>query len=192
MKWIGLTGGMGCGKSTALKVFKELGLGTASADKIVHSLYQQEEVVAEVCKILSIEVQDFTLSKIANLVFSDKKLLLALEDVLHPKVRAEVLKIKKEFSEGGFFAGIYEIPLLFEKNLEESFDFTICIGASEELQYKRIKERNTWSDKEIDERLSSQMDLSEKKQRADFYIDNSGTRGDLKKVCLGLVSKLKN
>ncbi|MGH1467570.1 MAG: dephospho-CoA kinase [Bdellovibrionales bacterium] len=191
MKWIGLTGGMGCGKSTALKVFKNLGFGVASADEVVHSLYQKESVIKEVCKSLGIEVEDFSLSKISEIVFADDKKLEALEGVIHPLVRKEVKEIRKSFEEEGFSLSFYEVPLLFEKQMEDGFDYTVCIGASKPVQLRRIKERNpSWSDQEVKARLKAQLSLEEKKVKADFYIDNSRSLEDLKKSCEGLAKKL--
>ncbi len=190
MKWIGLTGGMGCGKSAALSVFKGLGFGAASADAVVHSLYQKKEVVQEVCKALNLSEEGFSTSQVAALVFSDEKKLSILEAVIHPKLRLEVLKIKKNFEEKGFLMGFYEVPLLFEKKMEENFDAIICVGASEPVQLQRIKDRNAWSDEEIKARLQNQMSLNEKAKRADFYIDNSGTKADLEHACKRLVLKL--
>lgn len=187
MKWIGLTGGMGCGKSTALEVFKRLDFGTASADSVVHALYQKEEVIIEVCKALNIEVGDFSLSKVSELVFSDGVRLHALERVIHPKVNLEVQKIRKGFEKQNMFISVYEVPLLFEKSMENNFDYTLCIGASEEVQMERIRKRNLWSDAEIKARISVQMSLEEKRKKADFYVDNSGTLADLEGVCKKLI-----
>ncbi len=191
MKWIGLTGGMGCGKSTALKLFKELGFGVASADAVVHSLYQKPEVVREVCTALSVQEEDFSLSKISEIVFGDESKLKLLEGVIHPLVRNEVERIRKEFKDEGLKISFYEVPLLFEKKMEDSFDFTICVGAREKIQIERIQKRNpSWSEQEINARLKAQLSLEEKKEKADFYIDNSGTLKELKSQCENLIAKL--
>jgi dephospho-CoA kinase len=194
MLWIGLTGGMGCGKSTALKALKELNCGTESADAIVSDLYESHPVLEEISKALGITLdQDLESLKsmISKKVFQDPKNLKTLESILHPKVREKALKSKQDLESKGYAISFYEVPLLFEKNLENQFDKTVCIGAKQSVQIERIKKRNPkWSDKEIQNRLNSQMSLEEKKQRADFYIDNSGDLSDLKKSCERLLRDL--
>lgn len=192
MKWLGLTGGMGCGKSEALNIFKALDLGTVSADQVVHSLYQKEEVRREVSDTLGIESTNFQLADVAKIVFSDQAKLTLLESVLHPKVRTEIEKIKNEFEGKGYKAAIYEVPLLFEKNMEGLFDAIICIGASYDVQFQRIKERNDWTDAEIQSRLSNQLPLEEKAKRADFYIDNSGSLEELAESCRSILDKINS
>ncbi len=191
MKWIGLTGGIGCGKSTALKIFQKLGFNTVSADAIVHSLYQEEEFVLRVCEALNIKRKKFSLSKISEEIFSNKRLLKLLENVVHPKVRLEVEKKYKEFQKKNIPLSFYEVPLLFEKKMEKDFDYTICIGALSKIQLKRIQERNpSWTDKEIEARIANQLPLSEKAKKADFYIDNSDSLESLRKACKNLLNKL--
>ncbi len=190
MKWVGLTGGMGCGKSTILEELKFLGCGTVSADKLVHELYQDPGVILEVCDLLKIPKNSFSMELVAKIVFTDSKKLVELENLIHPKLKDKTEAIRKEFEEKGFEISFYEVPLLFEKSLQGRFDQTVCVGADEETQLKRIKARNNWSDDEIKARLSSQLPLSEKKALADFYIDNSGTREALKVLCKKLVSDL--
>jgi dephospho-CoA kinase len=190
MKWVGLTGGMGCGKSTALKEFKTLGYGTASADELVHELYKSPSVVEEVCDLLKIPKESFSMSAVSKVVFKDSKKLKALEDLIHPKLRDKVNTLKVEFKKQGYKISFYEIPLLFEKSLQDRFDFTVCVGASEEVQFERIKNRNDWGDDEIRARLSHQMSLVEKKERSDFYIDNSGSLEELKDSCRRLTDQI--
>lgn len=191
MNWIGVTGGMGCGKSTVMNHFKKLGFGVVSADEIVHDLYQSPEVINEVSKILNIEKKEFSKARVAELVFSDQSKLRLIESYLHPLVRTEVLKKKEAFEKAGKSLVFYEVPLLFEKNMQENFDYTICVGADEKSQRARIKKRNTWSDEETEKRLASQMPLSQKKEMADFYIENSTSLKDLETACDELISLLK-
>jgi dephospho-CoA kinase len=191
MIWIGVTGGIGCGKSTVIAFLKKQGFGVVSADQIVHDLYQSPVVVSEISKILNIDQKNFSKEKIAEAVFSDKEKLKALENYLHPLVRQETQKKKKAFEDSGDEMAFYEIPLLFEKNMQANFDKTVCVGAAPKIQLERIKKRNPWSDEEINQRLSSQMPLEQKKELADFYIDNSTDLKSLEKSCLDLIDTLK-
>ncbi len=191
MKWIGITGGVGCGKSTALKNFQKLGFSVISADTIVHSLYEKEAFVLKVCEALNIKKTEFSLSKVSEKIFSNNKLLQLLESIVHPKVRLEVEKKRKEFQKKNVPLSFYEVPLLFENKMEKDFDYIICIGVFNEIQLKRIQKRNpSWTNKEIQARIATQLPLSEKAKKADFYIDNSGSLESLNKACTNLLSKL--
>ena len=127
----------------------------------------------------------------AKLVFNSPTKLKDLEDYLHPLVRKESVIQKNALEKENFTVSFYEIPLLFEKNLESTFDKTLCIGALRSVQIKRIQLRNpNWSLKEIEARINAQLQLEEKKKRADFYIDNSYSLDDLKLECSKLLSIL--
>ena len=194
MIWIGLTGEIGCGKSTALKIFQELNCGIESADRIVSELYKKPSVLEKISKDLNLNLTenlDDMKSKISERVFDNSKNLKILESILHPKVQMKALESKHSLEKSGFEVSFYEIPLLFEKNLEDQFDKTVCIGANRSIQIERIKKRNPkWSDEEIQNRLNSQMSLEEKKERSDFYINNSGDLNNLKKQCKNLLNFL--
>lgn len=194
MKWIGLTGGLGCGKSTALKTFKDLGCGVVSADSLVSNLYSKNSIQKNIISLLDLnpETKSSELkNEVSKVVFKSSEKLKKLEEYLHPLVRKESLIQKNILIEENFLVSFYEIPLLFEKNLESTFDKTLCIGAVKNIQIKRIKKRNPdWSLKEIDARINAQWSLQEKKKRADFYIDNSKSLNDLKQECSNLLSIL--
>ena len=191
MKWICLTGGMGCGKSTALSFFKSQGFSVASADQVVKELYERPEVVLKVSQILGLDPEGFSKEAVAQVVFSDKAKLQQLENLLHPLVRMEVDYIRKEFEKQKKEVAFYEVPLLFEKNMQNLFDKTLCIGASVDVQRERIKKRNPlWSDVEIKGRLAAQMPLIEKKDLSDFYIDNSMGLKELESSCLEFLDGL--
>ena len=194
MIWMGLTGGIGCGKSTVLKIFEELGCGIESADSIVSTLYKDASVLEEITKAL--DLQSFRNSEdlkgqISKKVFENKNNLELLESILHPKVRKKALESKAKLEKKGFKISFYEIPLLFEKNLEDQFYKTVCVGANSSVQLERIKKRNpNWSEQEIQNRINSQLSVEEKKKRADFYIDNSGDLKQLKEACDLLLSRV--
>ncbi len=190
MIWVGLTGGIGCGKSTALNEFKKLGCGVVSADELVHGLYQDPGVIYEVSKILSLDPQSFSKNEVAKKVFGNSKLLSDLEKFIHPKIKEEVLRKKKDFSDQGVKVSFYEVPLLFEKSLQSQFDFTVCVFVDEETQIKRIKSRNTWTESEIDKRLSHQLPISEKRRLSDFEINNSNSLKDLQIQCSRVLSQI--
>jgi len=200
MIWVGVTGGMGCGKSTVISFFKEQGFSVVSADDVVHDLYLSPEVVREVSSLLNLDFEknknssqiSLSKEKIAAAVFSDPNKLKKLEGYLHPLVRKRVETLKRNFSKNNEQIAFYEVPLLFEKNMQEGFDHTVCVGADRAVQIQRIQKRNTWSLEEIERRLESQLPLERKKDLADFYINNSSSLEDLKKSCVNLIGRLKS
>ena len=199
MIWVGVTGGIGCGKSTAVSFFEEQGFSVVSADQVVHDLYLSPEVVRKVSSLLNIDFEQdnktnqisVSKEKIAAAVFSDPKKLKTLEDYLHPLVRKRVEILKKNFNNNNEQIAFYEVPLLFEKNMQGGFDYTVCVGADRLVQIQRIQKRNAWSLEEIERRLNAQLPLERKKDLADFYINNSSSLESLHQSCLDLIYQLK-
>lgn len=119
-------------------------------------------------------------AQLGEKVFANPEFRLKLEQIIHPWVQAKVTKEKKQLESKGCPLAVYDVPLLFERNLESMFDQTLLIACSEELQRQRLRERNNWSEAHIQDRLSSQLPLSEKRARATHVIENEGTREELK------------
>lgn len=190
MIWVGVTGGIGCGKSTVVSFFQKLGFGLVSADNIVHELYESPGVQEKVCSLLNLD-GEFSKDAVAKAVFGKKEKLKDLESFIHPLVREKTEEKRKKLTETGVEISFYEIPLLFEKNMQDRFDCTICVGADQKIQIERIKNRNSWSDEEIANRMAAQLPLVEKKERADFYIDNSGGLENLESQCRLTADKIK-
>ena len=128
---IGLTGGIACGKSTAGKFFKELGWELISTDQIVSDLLDEDdEVISDIkSRWGDIVWQDSSLERneIGRIVFRDPNERKWLESILHPKVRSYW---SDAVEDSHFERIIVEIPLLFENNLEENFNKTICVFTS--------------------------------------------------------------
>lgn len=173
---IGLTGGIGCGKSTALAEFHRLGWSVLEADKIARQILTEDPNVRETLlekfgkRVLNTEgVVDR--KALGEVVFSNKNALLFLESLLHPKVR-EVWK--KTVSQSPSEMWIVEIPLLFEKNLEKDFHYSVCLGCSSSIQIRRLLARGM-TEKDIRTRISHQMPLAQKMSRANYVITNDGS-----------------
>lgn len=182
---LGLTGGIGCGKSSVLPVFKSLGYAVIDTDKIASELYSEpatrrfaRERFGE--KALA---ADGTPNKpeIAKIVFSDKTALADLEAFMHPKIREAWQKKILNSADGEKF--VVEVPLLFEKNYESDFDATVCVATSEEVRLSRLERRGLPA-AQARERIAAQLPLAEKVRRADFVIFNDGSREFLEaQVC---------
>lgn len=180
MIWIGLTGGIGTGKSTASDYLNKKGYPVADADvEAYQAVAKGTQGLAEVIQTFGNQylLPDGSLDrlKMAQLVFKDEGARLKLEKIIHPLVQKKVLNFKIQSEKNGAPIAFYDIPLLFEKNLETNFDFTILISCSKELQKERVRKRNSFSESEIDSRIHSQMSLMEKEKKADFVIQNNGS-----------------
>ncbi len=195
MKWIGLTGGIATGKSTAKKLFESLGFAVIDADAIARLVVDPahegyESVVS--CFGTGIISEDGRLNRsaLADIIFKSAEQKEKLEAILHPLIQLEVQKQKKEIFLRGEKLCFYDVPLLFEKNLQQQFDSTILVWCDLQTQKARLKARNNLTDQQVMDRIRSQMPLSEKLPRANYCLDNSTTVANLQLQIRTLVQKL--
>ncbi len=195
MKWIGLTGGLGTGKSTVAKILREFGCVVLDADRMA------ADVITSGTTGLRSVVQrfgnDFLLSngqldrkKMSREVFGNPEALSDLEAIIHPLVKVEVERHKELEKRKGSDLLFYDVPLLYEKNIS-GFDAVVVVASSYENQKLRIRQRNPWSEDEINNRLKSQLPLSQKIQKANYVIFNDGTLENLKIEVEKLLATLK-
>lgn len=191
--FIGLTGGLGAGKSEALRVLGELGAATLSTDALVHELLQDEELRAVVVDRLGPEVaRDGALDRslIAERVFGDEEARAWLEGELWPRVGARVAEWRLELdgADPPPRAAVVEVPLLFEAGMAPVFDQTIAVVADEAVRTERAGARGHAS---VAERTGRQLSQDEKSQRADFTVRNDGTIAELKRTLSSVLGKIE-
>ncbi len=189
---IGLTGGIACGKSIVLEMFKEAGWHTLSADALVHELLDHDpEVIEAVISKFGIEVKasDVSLNKkaIAQVVFADSQQREWLEGLLHPLVRKRWTSALDEEPDKNW---VVEIPLLFEKKLEKDFDLVVCLSSSRENQLERLQSRGM-NEADAEARIASQAPLAEKIEKSDFVLTNTGSLNFLRKQFQILIESLE-
>ncbi|MCF7869710.1 MAG: dephospho-CoA kinase [Candidatus Omnitrophica bacterium] len=183
MSKIGLTGVIGSGKTTVLRLFAKLGAKVFDSDQKIHQFYQDvNHPVYKKTKKAFPEVEldnKISRKKLAELVFNDRKKLEKLEEIVHP----EIIKFLKQWLEAKSETKAYiaEVPLLFEKNLQGLFDKTILVKIKENILVKKLKEKYNFDGKEIKKRLSLYLPSKEKEKRADFILTNNLSLGDLEK-----------
>jgi dephospho-CoA kinase len=180
--FVGLTGGLGAGKSTALATLYELGAATLSTDTVVHELLTGSELRDEIVARLGPEVaSEGTLdrSAIAAKVFAVDEDRAWLEGLLWPRVgeRVAAFRAQVEAREPAPVAAVVETPLLFEAGMESAFDHTIAVVADEAVRSQRAAARGHEA---VEERAGRQLTQEEKSQRADFTVRNDGTPEELK------------
>ena len=175
---LGLTGGVGMGKSTASQFLYDLGFKVADTDDIARTLVEPgkpalEDIVKAFGKEVLQDNGELNRGKTAELVFSDDSKRLKLEDILHPLIR-ETWKIRlNEWSAQNEKLGVVVIPLLYETECERYFDKVVCIACSKDIQRQRLRQRG-WSDLEIDQRIKAQLLIGEKMSRADYVVWTNG------------------
>ena len=170
---IGLTGGLGCGKSPVLKYFEDLGCPVFSSDAVVARLLKTAPIKSAIREQFSGAVfeADGKVSKkaLAERAFSSEEDLRKLESILHPRV-LEAIRFFGQVHANR--VAVAEVPLLFEKNLESMFVKTVCVACSEETALKRYTLARSVFTAEARRRMDLQLPIEEKKKRADLVIDS--------------------
>jgi len=190
---LGLTGGMGCGKSTALRFFAELGWRTLDSDAIVRDEVLREPAVAAAVGARFPGTLDTAgavrRDALAAQVFAEDggAALGWLEALVLPRVLARWQTARAAEPAADW---VVEAPLLFEKNLEKGFDFTVCVAASSPLQLARLAGRG-FSPALAGQRISRQFPLAKKTELADFVLSNDGTPEALRRQVARLDARLR-
>jgi dephospho-CoA kinase len=190
--FIGLTGGIGAGKSAALAALERLGAAVLSTDSVVHDLYASAEVRDEVVARFGPEVAPggvVNRSVVAELAFATAEDRLWLEQMLWPRVGAVMIGWREELERRTPppAAAIVEVPLLFEAGMDGAFDATIAVVAPEELRSERAAARGHAA---LAERSTRQLSQDEKAARATYAVSNDGTIEELEGKLSSILEKL--
>lgn len=170
---IGLTGGIGMGKSTLAAQFARLGAKICSADAIVHKLLSKDgAAVKSISKHFPGTVKNGAVDRktLGEIVFADKKKLKQLEDILHPLVVKEENAFIEKARRKGAKLVVLDIPLLFETKAEKRFHVTALASAPQFLQKQRVLKRPNMTPAKFDRIIASQMAERAKRRRADLVI----------------------
>lgn len=187
---IAITGSMGSGKSEVVSILKELKFPVLSADEIVHSLYEREDIKQKLVKIFSSQVltcfNEVDKAYLSFRIFNNSREKLELEELIHPlvykRLKEEAQKHELCFS---------EVPLLFETNSEHQFDQNLVVISDLEVAKKRLIEQRNLSAEEVEKRWANQMPIDQKIELADDVIENNGSRLELKEKVIQYLHKLK-
>lgn len=178
-----LTGNFGMGKSYVLSLFSELGAVTLETDRVVGALLKEDGVIAKVKGLMGDDVAapggDLDKKAIADKIFHDQTVKEKLEALLHPMVFEKVEDFTGRIKDGDALV-IIEVPLLFEGGYQTRFEKVIAVYASDEMALERLQGAGVSLD-DAKARSQNQMPISEKKARADYLIDNSGSKEDTKR-----------
>ncbi len=195
---VGLTGGMGSGKSLAASFFKELGAKIIDADIISRKVVESgqpawKEIVEEFGTGFLNPDQSLNREKIAAEVFQNDTKRVILENIIHPHIFSEEKKRYKEYSDFDPKAiVIINAALLIESSNYKNVDVVVIVQSSPETQIERVMQRDGISREEVKNRLKSQMSLEEKSKFADYILNNECSREELKSQVGDLYLKFKD
>ena len=195
---IGLTGGIGTGKSTVSQILKEKNFPVIDLDIISHEVIKFPKVVEKIVENFGKEVLEYnntgnwivSREKLGRVIFGNREKRLILNSIMHPEIlrimREKILECKKENK-----IIFVEIQLLFEVQWEKEFDYILLVSVEKETQIKRILSRDNRSKEEALSIINSQMSLDEKKKRSDYVIENDGNIQDLEKKVDDFLKKIE-
>lgn len=192
MPFVGLTGGLGSGKSTALKALARLGAEVFSSDAVVHELYEGAPLRDAVVARFGVDVAPGGVvdrAELARRAFATAEDRAWLEQQVWPLVGARVAQWLEQARarEPAPRAAVVEVPLLFEAGLERAYDATIAVIAQESVRERRAAARGHAV---VDERAARQLSQQEKAARATFVVRNDGTEAELERELSAVLDKL--
>lgn len=180
---VGITGGIGCGKSEVMKIVNILGSPTINMDSVAHEvLVDKTDLIVHTfgTNILNSD-KTIDCKELGKLVFSNSQLLKKLNSIVHPDTVCKLKVSIENFKDNEECRGVLfvEIPLLFEFHLEALFNEIICVAADDDIRLSRITYRDNISIESAQERIDSQMPLSSKMHLSSIVIYNNGSYQDL-------------
>ncbi len=193
---VGLTGGIGSGKSLAASFFKDLGAYIIDADRLCRDLVQPgQTALQEIINNFGVAILDcngnLDRKKLAYIIFNNSEQKSVLEGILHPKVfKMEQEQYLNICSTDASALVIIDATLLIESGNYKHVDQVVVIRSSRDLQVQRLLIRESFTLEEITARVNNQMSLEEKIKYADFILDNNSNKDDLKDKVIELHSKL--
>ena len=177
---VGLTGGIGSGKSLAAQFFSQLGALVIDADQLARSAIERgsegfDEVLLRFGDAV-LKNGDIDRVALGQIVFENPEAKKDLEEIIHPRIRAEFEEAVASLNPGQVM--VYEIPLLVETNAAERFDFVITVESDSELRKQRLRARGMFHS-DIEKRMASQATEEQRRAVADCVLTNDGSEDDL-------------
>jgi dephospho-CoA kinase len=193
---VGITGGIGAGKSTVCRVFREAGYPVFSADEIAREVVQPgSPALAEIAQLFGPAAlgPDGSLDRAyaRERISRDPSLRRRLEAITHPRIQARAQELTKQAFSDGHEVVFYEAPLLFEAKSDREMDKVICVHAPDEIRLARVMARDGSTREQAERLLVSQMPQAEKIRRADFLLENGGGEEELRRAARNLLAQIK-
>ena len=193
----GLTGGIASGKSTICGFFLDAGARIIDADKIARQLVRRgapayDEIVACFGTAILMPDGEIDRRKLGDIIFNDRPKKACLDAIVHPRVFERLAQITAQIAaQAPDAVVIRDIPLLFETGMQTDLSEVIVVYVPENLQLKRLMQRDGISQRAAMARIRSQMSIEEKRKRATVVIDNSGVLAASRRQTLAVFKRLK-
>jgi dephospho-CoA kinase len=177
---IGLTGSIASGKSTVAQMLAAYNLPIVDADIVARQVVEPgSETLTKIAGAFGPQViaKDGSMdrAKVGSIIFRDESKRTVLNEIIHPAIRAEMLRQRDEHVANGANTVIMDIPLLFESKLQHFVEKVLVVSVSENVQLQRLMDRNGFSEEEARARIATQIPVAEKAAKADAVIYNDGT-----------------
>ncbi|BAM47074.1 dephospho-CoA kinase [Amphibacillus xylanus] len=180
-KVLGLTGSIATGKSTVAQLFIRENIPIIDADQISHQVIEpNQRAYQQVLRAFGDDIlssdQKINRKKLAELIFNDKAKRDLLNQIVHPIIIDQLIEERDRLISEGHALVVLDIPLLYELNLTNLVDKVIVVYTTRMTQLDRLMNRDQLTKLEAEQRINSQISIEEKKQKADYVIDNNGTK----------------
>jgi dephospho-CoA kinase len=186
MRIVGLTGGIGTGKSTVAAILRRLGATVIDADEATRAVQAPgseglRRLVEAFGPGILTPAGELDRAALAAVAFRDPDARRRLEAIVHPLVREWMADRQREAAERGDAVVVLDIPLLFESRDASAFEIVILVYAPEEVQVRRLVEQRGMTEEQVRSRIAAQMPIEEKRRLATHVIDNTGSRDALER-----------
>ncbi|MEC2077649.1 dephospho-CoA kinase [Metabacillus fastidiosus] len=191
---VGLTGGIASGKSTVSNMFKEKNITVVDADQIARDVVEIGEpaykaIVQHFGKEILNNDETINRAKLGSIIFQNEEERKILNNIVHPEVRKEMMRQTEIAKENKEEIVVLDIPLLYESNLTHLVHKTLLVYVDENVQVKRLMERNNYTYEEAKMRMEAQLSLKDKLKLADNVINNNGTIGETEEQLNELINE---
>ena len=196
MKLVGLTGGIASGKSTVAEILARQGAAIINADVLAREVVEPgHQAWTEIVNTFGTAVlqpdRALDRQKLRAIIFDDPDARKKLESIIHPQVRALAEQRIREHAAAGYAVIVYEVPLLFEGNLQEWLRPVILVACDVDTQRNRLQSRDNLSAAQAQKHIDAQMSLEAKRRLADYVIENNGSLEDLERQVQAVLEKIK-
>jgi len=196
VKLVGLTGGIASGKSTVAKILRQLGAAIVDADMLSREVVAPRhdgwnEIVATFGSEVLQADQTLDRQKLRTLIFDNPDARKQLEAIIHPRVRALAEQRIREHGEAGYAVVVYEVPLLFEGDLQQWLRPVILVACNVDTQRQRLQQRDGLDAAAAQKHIDAQMSLEKKRRLADYVIENDGSLADLESQVRAVLAKIE-